>query len=186
MPVTVTTTVGAANANSYLSVAEGDAYAALDLRTLNWSTATTDNKGKAVINATAYLDQLEWVGTKASTTQALLWPRDDASCGEKAYDNDELPLELKRATFELAEALLDSPTILAGSNPAVGELIPGIPNANLKAARVDVISVDFRDGGGAPVYANALTVVPALKGILGCLCLSSPASSVGTVKVQRS
>ena len=186
MTVTVTATVGASNANSYLTVAEGDAYAALELRTLSWSTATTDNKGKAVIAATAALDQLEWVGTKASTTQALLWPRAEAACGEKAYDDDELPLELKRATFELANSLLADAGLLSSSNPAVGELIPGIPNANLKAARIDVISVDFRDGGGAPVYTNALTMVPALKGILGCLCLSSPVSSVGTVKVQRS
>lgn len=186
MTITVTTTAGAADANSYLSVADGDALAALDLRTLAWSSATTDQKGKAVIAATGYLDQLEWIGEKASTTQALLWPRSDAECGEKAYGDGVIPPEVERATFELAEALLSTPTLLTSSNTSYGELIPGIPNANLKSARVDVISVDFKESAGAPIYANALTMVPQLKGILGCLCLTSPATSVGKVKVLRS
>lgn len=185
MPVTVTATVGAADANSYLSVAAADSIAGTMLSTLKWGTATTDEKGKALINATRYLDQLEWVGTKATTTQALLWPREEAACGEKDYSSSVIPEEIKYATFDLADALLNDTTLLTGSNASLGELIPGIPNADLKSARVDVISVDFKDGG-APVVKNALTVLPHLVGVLGCLCLSSPSTSVGRVAVLRS
>lgn len=185
MPVVVTATAGASDANSYLSVAAADTIAGTMLSTLKWSTATTDDKGKALINATRYLDQLDWIGTKTTTTQALLWPRKDAACGEKDYANNVIPDEVKYACFDLADALLNDTTLLSGGNAGLGELIPGIPNASLKAARVDVLSVDFKDGG-APTVKNALTVLPHLVGILGCLCLSAPTTSVGRVSVQRS
>jgi hypothetical protein len=185
MPVTVTATVGASDANSYLSVAAADSIASTMLSTLEWGTATTDDKGKALIAATRYLDQLDWIGTKTSTTQALLWPREDATCGEKDYANNVIPDEIKYSTFDLADALLNDTTLLKPSNAGLTELIPGIPNADLKSARVDVLSVDFRDGG-APTVQNALTVLPHLVGVLGCLCLSSPKTSVGQISVLRS
>lgn len=185
MPVTVTATVGGASSNSYLSVAAADTIAGTMLTTLKWGTATTDDKGKALIAATRYLDQLEWIGTKATTTQALLWPREEAVCGEKDYGDDVIPEEVQYATFDLADALLNDSTLLKPPNAGLAELIPGIPNADLKSARVDVLSVDFRDGG-APVVQNALTVLPHLVGLLGCLCLSSPKTSVGQIAVMRS
>jgi hypothetical protein len=185
MPVTVVATVGASDANSYLSVAAADSIAGTMLSTLKWGTATTDEKGKALIAATRYLDQLDWVGSKASTTQALLWPREEATCGEKSYANNVIPDEVKYATFDLADALLNDTTLLKPANAGLAELIPGIPNADLKSASVDVLRVDFRDGG-APKVQNALTVLPHLVGVLGCLCLSSPSTSVGRVAVLRS
>lgn len=187
MPVSVVATAGASNANSYLSVADADSIAATMLTTQGWSTATSDDKGKALIAATRYLDQLEWVGSKASSTQALLWPRDDASCGEKSYDNDEIPREVELACFDLADALLDTPTLLSAAPSGSGELIPGIPNADLRSAAVDVIRVEFKEtGGGSAQQKNALTVLPHLSGLLGCLCLSKPFSAGRTVTVLRS
>ena len=185
MTVTVTATAGSALANSYLTVADGDALANLYLGTLSWSSATTDNKGRALIMATRYLDELRWIGDKASTTQALAWPRSDAECGDWSFTTSEIPQPIQQATFDLAEALLADSTLLSGTGTGSTELIPGIPNANLKRARVDVIDVEF-NGGQQAEAKNALNVVPHLKHVLGCLCLSSAASSVGSVKVLRS
>jgi len=185
MPVTVTATVGSASANSYLTVAQADDFANLYLGTLNWSSATTDNKGRALIMATRYLDELKWIGEKASTTQALLWPRSDAECGDWSFTTSEIPQPIKQATFDLAEYLLGDGNALSGAGAGSSELIPGIPNANLKRARVDVIDVEFNQAGQAE-SKNALNVVPHLKQVLGCLCLSGSNSSVGTVCVLRS
>ena len=79
MTVTVIATAGSSSANSYLTVAAADGLADDRLGTLAWATATTDNKGRALITATRYLDQLEWLGSRASTTQALAWPRSGAA-----------------------------------------------------------------------------------------------------------
>ena len=187
MPVTVVATVGSVEANSYLSVASADTIANTMVSTLKWSTATTDAKGRALITATRYLDQLEWIGARASSTQALAWPRSGASCGDKAYDDDVVPDEVKYATFDLADALLNNPALFNRTNAGLGELIPGIPNADLRAARVDVLSVEFRDAaGGAPTVKNALTVLPHLVGILGCLTTSTLNTGVGKIAVLRS
>ena len=186
MPITVTATPGSSTANSYITVAEGDAYADLRLGTTNWGTASADDRGRAAIAATLTLDALEYIGSKASTTQARLWPRKNAKCGEKDYDSSTIPPELKQATFDLAETLLARPTALTGGNASLTELIPGIPNADLQSAQVDVLNVTFKPtGSGAPVQRNALTVLPHLRGLLGCLCLST-AAGAGTIRVQRS
>ena len=187
MSVTVVATVGSAEANSYLSVAAADTIANTMLATLQWGTATTDNKGRALINATRYLDQLDWIGSRTTTTQALDWPREEAACGDKDYDDDEVPPEIHYATFDLADALLNNPALLSGSNASLNELIPGIPNSDLRSARVDVLAVEFKDtGGGGPTIKNVLTVLPHLVGILGCLTTSSLNTSVGRIAVLRS
>jgi len=185
MPVTVTATVGSASANSYLTVAAADDLANLYLGTLNWASATTDNKGRALIMATRYLDELTWIGSKASTTQSLLWPRTDAECGDWSFTNAEIPQPIKQATFDLAEYLLGDGNALSGAGTGSSELIPGIPNANLKRARVDVIDVEFNSTGQAD-SKTALNVVPHLSQVLGCLCISSASSAYGSRPVLRS
>lgn len=187
MPVTVVATVGSAEANSYLSVAGGDTIANTMVTTLKWGVSSTDNKGRALITATRYLDQLEWIGSRATTTQSLNWPRKEAACGDKSYGDNQLPTEIQYAAFDLADALLNNPALLSGSNASLNELIPGIPNADLRSARVDVLSVDFKDtGSGGPTVKNVLTVLPHLVGILGCLTTSSLNTSVGRIAVIRS
>lgn len=184
MTVTITATAGSTTANSYLTVAAADDLADDYLGTLKWTTASADNKGRALIMATRYLDQLQWVGSRASTTQALAWPRADAVCGEWSFANTVIPEPIKQACFDLAEALLATPTLLSTAGAGNAELIPGIPNASLKSARVDVIAVDFKDGA-VPQSRNALNVLPSLRHTLGCLCLSSPVGT-GTIRVLRS
>ena len=184
MAVTVTATPGAANANSYISVATADDLANVYLGTLAWSSASADNKGRALIMATRYLDELEWIGSRASSTQALAWPRTDAVCGEWTFTDAEIPQPIKQATFDLAEALLASPALLGGTGPGNAELIPGIPNASLRRASVDVISVEFKDGA-VPASRNALNVLPHLRQVLGCLCISKPVGAGGAVRVVR-
>lgn len=185
MTVTVVATAGASNANSYLSVAAADDLANLYLGTLNWSSASTDNKGRALIMATRYLDELRYVGDKAASTQALLWPRSDAECGDWSFSGSEIPQPVKQATFDLAEYLLGNCTALSAAGAGSAELIPGIPNANLKSASVDVISVEFNALQQAE-SKNALNILPHLSQVLGCLCLSKARTAVGSVTVLRS
>lgn len=186
MPITITATPGSASANSYISIAAADDLADLKLSTTNWSTASADDQARSLIAATMALDALSWIGTRATTTQALLWPRKDASCGEKVYDDATIPTELKQACFDLAEHLLANPTALTGSNASLAELIPGIPNADLQSAQLDVLNITWKPtGSGAPARRNALSVLPHLADLLGCLCLSKPPGS-GSIRVLRS
>ncbi len=114
---TVIATVGAADANSFVTRAEADTY--LDAQ-LNTSAAWTgtDDKDRALIQATGILSALtDWIGTKLTTTQALAWPRDAAVNPDEAqpvetkirtpvyFATDVIPWRVKHATIELALAL---------------------------------------------------------------------------------
>lgn len=185
MTITLIATPGASDANSYISVATGDDLANLYLGTLSWSSASSDSKARALIMATRYLDELQWIGSRATKTQALDWPRSGAVCRDYTFGSSEIPQPVKQACFDLAEALIKDPTLLTAAGAGSKELIPGIPNASLKSASVDVISVQFRDGA-VPASRNALNVAPHLRQTLGCLCLSKPVGAGGAVSVMRS
>jgi len=178
----IVATAGGANSNSYLTAAAADLIADTMLGTLAWTTATSDNKSRALITATNGLETLKWTGTRATTTQALSWPRTDASCGDKEIADDTIPREIELATFDLANALLTTPTLLQ-STTASGALVPGIPNRDLRRLKLDVMELEWRTdvtpSSTSPV--TPLTVLPHLASILGCLTTSGTGSGIGGV-----
>jgi len=100
---------GRADANSYASVAEGDAYHKGHLYATAWTAATTENKEKALVFATRLVDaEFRFKGVKASNTQALQWPR--AECrdpdGDDDLASDAVPTAVVQATCEMARELL--------------------------------------------------------------------------------
>jgi len=185
---TLVATAGATNANSYLSVAGADSIADSMVGTLAWSSATEANKIKALITATNGLETLKWIGSRSSTTQALAWPREEASCGDKTIADDEIPRELELATFDLANALLGDPTLLRSSSSKEA-LVTGIPNRDLKRIKLDVMEIEWNTnvGNSTTEAVTPLTVLPHLATILGCLTTSTTRGGLGgVVSVQRS
>ena len=182
MAATITSTIGGSSSNSYLDVSTATAKSDERLGTLNWTTATSDQRIRALITAAGYLDQLSWIGDRAATTQAMAWPRTGATCGEKIYTSTVIPPEVLEAQYDIAEMLLGTPGAINASSSVVGELVPGVPNSSLKRATLDVLELEFLPGG-APVRKNVLTILPHLSDLLGCLCLSVGSSS--TIRVRR-
>lgn len=177
----IVATAGASNANSYLTVAAADTIANGMIGTLAWTTASADDKARALITATNGLETLSWVGERSSDTQALSWPRSDASCGDKTIADDDIPRELELATFDLANALLDNPTLLR-SAPANESLVTGIPNRDLSRLKLDVLEIEWATGSRSTTTSvTPLTVLPHLASILGCLTTSTTRGSVGGV-----
>ena len=67
---------GKADANSYADRADGDAYHEGHLYASAWTAATEANREKALVMATRLIDAyMEFGGSKASSGQALQWPR---------------------------------------------------------------------------------------------------------------
>src|SRR5512136_1405007 len=68
---------GKADANSYASVTDGDAYFEGHLYATAWTAATSGTKAAALIMATRLVDtQFQFNGFRAHETQALQWPRE--------------------------------------------------------------------------------------------------------------
>ena len=114
MPLAITATVGSATANSYVTVADADAYLDARLNASEWTTATADTRARALVEAQAELQTLAWVGTRTDAVQALAWPREyainpdapsDADLDllpEPTYLDNEIPLRVQHAQIELA------------------------------------------------------------------------------------
>ena len=112
---------GMADANSYASAADGDAYHDGHLYASAWTAATAPNKEKALVMASRLIDaEYQFNGFKASGGQAMQWPR--ISCPDPDVNATELigilwragnyvdsnivPKAVVDATCELARELL--------------------------------------------------------------------------------
>jgi hypothetical protein len=170
MTLVLDATVGGANSNSYITVARATEIADYDIiERVDWYVADVDDKIRALVSATRQLDTLPWVGERATTTQALAWPRVNAVINGRTVATTEIPIEVEQATYDLALALLREAK--AGASAATsGDLIPGIPNSQLKRAKLDVLEIEWRTDGlpsnRASTYSALVTRAPSLSTVL--------------------
>ena len=78
MAITIVETVSSPTANSYQTLAAAQAIIdglVEDDDVVAWSSATTDQKNRALVTATKRIDRERFLGARASDTQALQWPR---------------------------------------------------------------------------------------------------------------
>jgi hypothetical protein len=78
MAVVIDATVGGANANSYLTLAQAQAIIdgfVEDADVQHWNSGNTDSRNRALFTATQRLDRERFLGARATDTQALQWPR---------------------------------------------------------------------------------------------------------------
>lgn len=110
MALVVETGEGLANADSFLSVADADAYHT-KFGNASWA-GTTDQKEVALRKGTRYLClkyKLRWLGTRSSKEQALDYPRTNVVDSDgMAIESDEMPQCLLDATAEAALASLST------------------------------------------------------------------------------
>lgn len=97
MSVTVVATVGGASSNSYLSVADATTILNLRLGVDAWTSASTDDQGRALIMATKAIDSNRFQGYPISSAQALAFPRNI-----QKETSDTIPEDVKQACAEQA------------------------------------------------------------------------------------
>lgn len=111
---------GMANANSYASLADGNAYHETHLYPEPWNAATNERKLAALIMATRMIDsEMQFFGSKTTSTQALQWPREqcpDPDLNDNTFPRliggnwvleNVVPKIVVDATCELARRLLE-------------------------------------------------------------------------------
>lgn len=122
---------GLPNADSYLSVADADAYHAAMGNTA-WQPLASAEKEAALRRATQYLDtRYRWRGQRLTTTQALEWPRSTAAWPVR---------RLQDATAELALRAAEQGSLYADEGPAA-----------VKSETVGPISVTYADAQSGQV-----------------------------------
>jgi len=177
--------LGSATDNSYLSLAEAEALANQSPADLVWKTETDDTKKEqALVSATKWMDTLDYVGSKCDPAQPLKWPRQNAACGDYSYGCSDFPPQVEEATFMVANTLLGDPNYIIGSIPGSGgsggggtpgELIPGIPNADLQKLKLDVMEITWKEDACSSSSSGGVLVLekfPQVGQMLGCLTVS--------------
>lgn len=96
-----------ATADSYISLEAADLYH-VNRGNLDW-VGTDSEKTRKLRRATQFLDgryRARWKGTKATSGQALCWPRDSMTDEDgNGIDSDVIPNGIQYATCELARVL---------------------------------------------------------------------------------
>lgn len=145
MAITLVETVGAANANTYATVAEADTYLEARLNSSPWTAAGTETQKAALVEATREMDLMPWRGTRVTLTQALAWPRgdvpipdppDEVTVGSTSaeYSTTEIPDRIRDMTIEFALEFLR-----AGST----DLARPDPDRDVIRKKIDVIETEW-------------------------------------------
>lgn len=100
-------TTSGANATSLCDVAFADDYWSTRLNGSFWTALGTPQKQQALTQATSFLDNLDFIGVKGNSSQALSWPR----FGARTRDGypivaDAVPTRMKQAVCQLAGELI--------------------------------------------------------------------------------
>lgn len=113
MAITIISTPGAIDANSYVTLAEADIYLEASLNAESWTALDDERKKAALAHAARLIESLRFGGLKSTATQSLEWPREGVFDRNGYYVNG-VPSKLKDAQCEIAIWELNEPDRLAG------------------------------------------------------------------------
>lgn len=89
----IVATAGAADANSFVTIAEADSYFAARFGSAAWDALSPGDKEKALLHSGRDLQSARYKGQKKTSTQALHFPR---------YEDVEIPSRIKWGQCEQA------------------------------------------------------------------------------------
>lgn len=168
----LTATAGAADADSFVTLAAFKAYCAAKGYSLSGKNDTTDLE-PAIRRGTTYVGQsFAWKGLKTNgRDQSLAWPRYGVTDAEGLdVPSDVIPSEIESATCEAAFYELGNPN---GLFPSVAL------SERVKSERVGPLSVEYAPTYGVTDAKPVLTILAALvKGLTEATANALVGSSV--------
>lgn len=177
MPIALDATVGGASANAYATVPAAETAASYRVggNAAAWLALTPDQKIQTLVTATRDIDTVTFAGARASSTQALEWPRTGTG-----YSSTLLPAPLVAATIELA---LSYARVFAPGATETDVLTPS--TASVKREQVGSVEVEYFTPATPAV--NALAHFPAIvQRLLWPLVRQATAAGWGSSRVVRS
>jgi hypothetical protein len=157
-PLVVEDGSGLASANTYVSLAGANAFAATLLFVDAWDDLVADRQEVLLLEATRWLDRFTWRGTPSTPTQALAWPREGVTDRDhRPIARDVVPGFVVEAQVRLAVWLATqsaSPFEATGLQPqtelSVGPLrLTPAAGAEMPSDIVATLAPALAGGGGA-------------------------------------
>ena len=168
MAATIDATVGGASANSYVTLATANTYFETVPNSSTWTDKTDDQKNRALISATRWIDALNFYGDRCDETQALKWPRDNYTVDGIDLACTLIPEGIKTATYELARALANDTDAITGNTGTTGIY----DQVELGELKVKYNKASQTSG----VINNVFDVYPWLQSHLGPYCMGGAAN----------
>ena len=168
MPATINATLSSASANSYVTLADADAYFETVPNSATWTDKTTDQKNRALISATRWIDTLNFYGDRCDAGQALKWPRTNYDVDNITLECSLIPSDIKYATYELARALANDTDAVTGNTGTSG-LYDQVELGDLKVKY-------SKTSQAVGTINNIFDVYPWLQSYLGAYCAGGSGS----------
>ena len=163
MAATITATLSSATANSYVTLAEANDYFETVPNSSTWTDKTDDQKNRALIDATRWIDTLNFYGTRCDNGQALKFPRNNYTIDNVELTCTTIPNNIKYAQYELARALANDTSAVTGTTGKDG---------NFSEVQLGDLQVKYNtDSQGTGSINNILDVYPWLQSYLGAYML---------------
>jgi len=117
---TIDATLKGESSNSFVTLAEANTYFETVPSSSTWDDKTDDQKNRALISATRWIDVLNFYGDRCSNGQALSWPRNNYHVDRVELTCSAIPSDIKYATYELARALANDTDAVTGNTGTEG------------------------------------------------------------------
>ena len=168
MAATINATIKDANANSYVTLTEANTYFETVPDSSTWTNKTDDQKNRALISATRWIDSFVYYGDRCDDGQALKFPRNNYQVDGVELACSTIPLNIKYAQYELARALANDSEAMVGNTGTDG---------NIEEVKLGDIQVKYNTSSqGTGVVNNVLDVYPWLQSYLGAYILGGAGS----------
>ena len=132
MAITIDASLGGANANSYVTLAEAETYIEARLYSDAWTNLTDEEiKKQALLGATKRIDYEKFSGYIVANTQKLSFPRNGLALLDGRDINGIIPSMVKEAQIELAIYMLSQDMSK-----------PSVDTSNLKEYAVKVGAIE--------------------------------------------
>ena len=168
MTASIDATISGANANSFVTLDEANNYFATVPDSSTWDDKTVDQKKRALISATRWIDSFVYFGDRCDQGQALKFPRNNYQVDDVELACTTIPNNIKYAQYELARALANDTDAITGTSGKEG---------NIEQAKLGDLEVKFNTASqGTGSVNNILDVYPWLQSYLGAYMLGGAGS----------
>ena len=171
MAVTLDATLGGNQSNSYVTLANAEGIAGMMPGGDTWIALTEDEKNMSLIQATRWLETLDYRGDRCKSSQRLKWPRSGAECDGVTSDCLGIPYPIQEAEVVLAIEYSTNSNSFPGGG--IGNNAP--TGTYVKRQKIDVLEIEYDefsnpessscDSCGDPAIIQAF---PWLRDLLGC------------------
>jgi len=160
---TITATLSSASANSYVTLAEANTYFETTPDSTTWDDKTVDQKNRALIAATRWIDTFVFYGDRCDNGQALKFPRNNYKVDDVELACTAIPNDIKYAQYELARALANDTEAMTGVSGKDG---------NFEEVALGDLKVKYNTASqGTGSVNNIMDVYPWLQSYLGAYML---------------